>query len=102
MPVFDIGSIVMSSDNIWERPPGKNLTKLVEWLGENVGEFYGTGDDHTVDYDRPKGSTAIRIGAGWEIIKDWKGDPDGYVEVWWKLDITDESKATLFALKWIK
>ena len=101
MPVFDIGSIVMFSESVYDRPPGSNLTKLVGWLTENVGEYYGSGEDSIARISR-QGSSAIRIGSGWEIIKDWKGDPDGYVEVWWKLDITDEQKAMLFALKWVK
>jgi hypothetical protein len=77
---------------------------LVNWLSENVGEYYGTGEDHTTpdDYRDNSGSSKIRIGSGWEIVRDWRGDPDGYVEVCWKLDITDEAKASFFALKWVE
>ena len=110
MAVFDITDVVTGLDrdpsNPYSRPNRfKNIMLLVEWLKENVGEYYGTGEDHTTDMSDLKntqGSSAIRIGNGWEIVRDWKGDPNGYFEVWWKLDITDEAKSTLFALKWIQ
>ena len=107
MPVFDITSTVTRSDSVYDRGGRrfKNIMELVDWLNENVGEYYGPGEDHTQEdheSNANSGSSAIRIGAGWEIIRDWRGDPNGYVEVWWKLDITNEAKATLFALKWVK
>ena len=100
MAVFDIGHIITRSDGVFDRDRGKNLIALTDWLSENVGEYYGSGEDYT-DKEKNVGSESIRIGSGWQITKDWKGDPDGYVEIWWKLDITDDAKSTLFALKWI-
>jgi hypothetical protein len=111
MPVFDITNIV-AGVNVTHYDPlarpnrFKNIMNLVEWLSDNVGEYYGVGEDHTVPErvdvaSNSAGTSAIRIGSGWEIVRDWRGDPDGYVEVWWRLDITDEAKATLFALKWL-
>jgi len=104
MAVFDITQVVTHTETIWDRSDSryKNIKAMVDWLTEHVGEYYGRGDDHTDHDTKGKGSIAIRIGSGWEITRDWKGDPDGYVEVWWKVDITDEAKATLFALKWIR
>ena len=108
MPIFDVTDIVTGlgrdPSNPYSRPDRfKNIVTLVEWLKENVGEYYGTGEDHTTpdDVQDNRGSSVIRIGSGWEIIRDWRGDPNGYVEVWWKIDITDEAKASFFALKWI-
>ena len=106
MPVFDVTSVVAHSDSIWDRSDRrfKNIRAMVDWLTENVGDYYGRGEDYTHDPEAEvkKGSDLLHIGSGWQLERDWKGDPDGYVEVWWKVDITDEAKATLFALKWIK
>lgn len=106
MPVFDVTRVVTHSDSIWDRNDHrfKNIRALVDWLTENVGEYYGHGTDHTREDNEParKGHSVLHIGSGWQLERDWKGDPDGYVEVWWKVDITDEAKATYFALKWIK
>jgi hypothetical protein len=108
MPVFDISDIIINMDrdhnDPYSRPDRfKNIMTLVNWLDEHVGHYYGTGEDYAVPEDvrSNSGSSAIRVGSGWEIVRDWRGDPNGYVEVWWKLDISDEAKATLFALKWI-
>lgn len=107
MPVFDVTNIVTGIAEPYNpiaRPNRfKNIMMLVNWLSNNVGEYQGPGEDCTTQEDRTNnsGSIAIRIGSGWEIVRDWRGDPDGYVEVCWKLYITDEAKATLFALKWI-
>jgi hypothetical protein len=108
MAVFDITDVVINMGRDYNDPYSrpdrfKNIKTLVDWLSVNVGQYHGTGEDHTTpdDFHNNSGSSSIRIGTGWEIIRDWRGDPDGYVEVWWKLDITDEAKATYFALKWI-
>ncbi len=104
MPVFDVTRVVTHTDSVLQRSNQryKNIKALVEWLSGNVGDYYGHGEDHTIARDDRKGTAVLHIGSGWELERDWKGDPDGYVEVWWKVDITDEAKATLFALKWIK
>lgn len=108
MAVFDITNIVTGIQGEYDptaRPDRfKNIAGLVDWLKENVGEYYGTGEDHTTpdDVQNNSGTSVIRIGNGWQIERDWRGDLHGYVEVWWKLDITDEIKASFFALKWIK
>jgi hypothetical protein len=109
MAVFDITDIVtgLGRDqyDVFYRPDRfKNIMTLVGWLKEHVGEYYGTGEDHTMpdDVQNNSGTSIIRIGSGWQIERDWRGDPNGYVEVWWKLDITDEIKASFFALKWVK
>lgn len=108
MAIFDITRIVTGVDDrndIYARPDRfKNIMTLVDWLKEHVGEYYGPGEDHTTpdDVRDNSGKSVIRIGSGWQIERDWKGDPHGYVEVWWKLDITDDAKSTLFALRWIK
>ena len=110
MAVFDITDIVTGTNTAGQSQDydpyrrhdrTKTIDSLQDWLHENVGEYYGRGDDHTDHDTKGKGSIAIRIGSGWEITRDWRGDPGGYVEVWWKLDITDEIKSTLFALKWM-
>jgi len=103
MSVFDITRVVTQTEHIYDRDRSKNLVNLVKWLHEHVGPFYGSGEDHTAEDADNNGSglSVIRIGNGWEISREWKGDPHGYVEVWWKLDITDDAKATLFALKWM-
>lgn len=107
MAVFDVTSIVTGvkdRSNPYARPDRfKNIMTLVDWLKENVGEYYGTGEDRTTpdDVQNNSGSSAIRIGKGWQIERNWKGDPNSYVEVWWKVDITDEAKASFFALNWL-
>jgi hypothetical protein len=64
-----------------------------EWLEDNVGEFYGPGDDNV-----------IYIGAGWEMFKLYDGQvtahPYSDTSVTWHVDITDEAKAVHFALTW--
>ena len=66
----------------------RDLSNIIDWLGDNVGEYYGIGD-HPV----------MRIGAGWEIksIEEWVEEG---ISIHWVVDITDEQKAMLFALKW--
>lgn len=104
MPVFDVTRVVTHTDSVMDRANirWKNIKAMVDWLTENVGDYYGRGEDHTNDEDIRKGTSVLHIGSGWQLERDWKGDPDGFVEVWWRVDITDAAKATLFALKWIK
>ena len=106
MPVFDVTRVVTRTDSVMDRANirWKNIKAMVDWLTEHVGAYYGRGDDHTRDLeaDVKKGSDVLHIGSGWQLERDWRGDPNGYVEVWWKVDITNEADATLFALKWIK
>lgn len=107
MPVFDVTPVVAHSDSIWDRSDRrfKNIRAMVNWLTENVGDYYGRGEDHTRDDhegNERQGNAVLHVGSGWQLERDWKGDPNGYVEVWWRVDITDEAKATLFALTWIK
>ena len=106
MPIFDVTRIVTHTESVWDRNSRRfnNIKAMVDWLTENVGDYYGHGEDHTrePEADDRQGTAVLHIGSGWQLERDWKGDPDGYVEVWWKVDITDEAKATLFALKWIK
>lgn len=108
MPVFDVTRVVTYTDSTMRRSDQRyrNIKALVDWLTENVGDYYGRGEDHTRDEAFPgheyEGYSVLHIGSGWQIDRDWRGDPNGYMEVWWKVDITDEAKATLFALKWIK
>lgn len=101
MPVFDITSILSRTEHIYDRDRSKNLANVINWLSANLGEHYGPGKDR----DRPNGDTVICVGPGWvgpgwEITQIWKGDPNGYAEVSWHLDIIDDTHATLFALKW--
>lgn len=106
MPIFDVSRIVTHTDHVWERNGRRyqNIKSMVDWLSEHVGEYYGPGDDPARDDEsnNKQGTAVLYIGSGWQLERDWKGDPDGYVEVWWKVDITDETKATHFALTWIK
>lgn len=106
MPVFDVTSAVTATDSVMDRfgVRTKNIQAMVKWLTEHVGEYYGRGEDNTRDpepYEK-KGHSVLHIGSGWQLERDWRGDPDGYVEVWWRVDITNEADATMFALKWIK
>jgi hypothetical protein len=88
----------------------ENIKDIVDWLSENVGEYYGTGEDRSIQdlaedvKEHREGKSVLHIGAGWQLEREWRGDPTGYgyMEVWWRVDITDEAKAMLFALKWIK
>lgn len=105
MPVFDVTRAITHTDSVWERSGRRfqNIKVMVDWLTEHVGEYYGHGEDHTRDSEENdrQGNSVLHIGSGWQLERGWKGDPNGYVEVWWKVDITDEAKATLFALTWM-
>ena len=75
------------SDRIFEQ--GRNgLSELIEWLDENVGEYYCIGE-HPV----------MRIGAGWEIASVEECGMSG-ISIRWELDITDEKKFMLYCLRW--
>lgn len=106
MPVFDVTRVVAHSDSVYDRFENrrKNIGAMVGWLSENVGEYFGPGSDPSGDprIDDRKGHAVLYIGSGWQLEREWRGIPGGYMEVWWKVDITDEAKATIFALKWIK
>lgn len=89
MAVFDISRKLFGTS----KDPYNHLPDIVAWLSENVGEYYGKGED-----------PVIRIGSGWEIYatRNPYDDEDGTggVIISFHLDITDEAKSTLFALKW--
>lgn len=98
MAVFDITHCILGhATSIWDRGESRQnrLVELRSWLNNNVGEYYGRGDDPVLD-----------IGSGWEIFVMHNGKigrpPDNEDSVTtWHLDITDEAKSTLFALTWI-
>jgi len=75
------------------------LSEIEDWLEENVGEYCGPGNDGVND-------NVISIGHGWEVFSLYNGKParPEYedAEVTWHVDITNEQKSLLFALKWIK
>lgn len=66
----------------------RELSAIIEWLDNNVGEYYGIGD-HPV----------MRVGSGWEIRSEEELVPEG-ISISWVVDITDEKKFTLYALTW--
>ena len=72
---------------------GKVFSNYWTILAENVGEYYGKGDDNV-----------IAVGSGWELFVLFNGmpkSPDNEDSVvTYHLDITDEAKATMFMLKW--
>ncbi len=98
MPIFDITRAVLVARpqrNIYDRSRQNRFAEIEQWLVEYVGEYYGPGDDHT-----------IAIGSGWEIFvlhngKIPKPNSNEDAVVTFHVDITDEAKSTLFALKWI-
>jgi hypothetical protein len=95
MAKFDVSKIIVTrSSNIMDRRPEEGLYSLLHWLDENVGTYDGT-------------NFVNRSGDGWQITKLWNGSRNRPEEwqmsiVSYELDITDEAKATLFALKWMK
>ena len=106
MPIFDITATILNSDRDFDfynrdfRNDRLSRMKMLRlWLTENVGEYYGCGTNG-------EDNSTIHIGSGWEIFNTYNNkrqspNPDHDVEVKWHVDITDETKATLFALKWI-
>ena len=100
MAVFDITPNILKAHGVYDpynRDPitlRSAMSSIREWLEDNVGECYGPGDDHVVT-----------IGAGWEIFRMYDGKPrlprgDHDTSITWHVDITDEQKAVMFALKW--
>ena len=82
MPVVDISSKVLTR--------GKSeVTQIILWLAEHVGEYLGRGEDPVVD-----------IGSGWEIRTVRDMIPDEGTATSWVLDITDEKKFMLYVLRW--
>lgn len=73
------------------------LASIIEWLEENVGEHYGPGGAD---------SNVLAIGSGWEVFTLYNGQPRRSTiyedtEVTWNVDITDDKKSMMFALKWV-
>ena len=100
MAVFDITKNILNTegfDPLYRAPieARSEMQNLVAWLSEHVGTFYGGGEDNIK-----------RIGSGWEIFTLYNGKPKAPEwedsEVTWHVDITDEQKSLLFALKWVK
>lgn len=100
MAVFDITDNILDTegfDPLYRAPieARSEMQNLVAWLSEHVGTFYGAGDKNIK-----------RIGSGWEIFALYNGKTEAPwwedCEVKWYVDITDEAKSTLFALKWTK
>lgn len=100
MAIFNISNVILgvSRDpyDVFYRPTYyQSVTPILEWLEENVGEHYGPGDGNI-----------SHIGSGWELFRLYNGSPtapeDMDTEVTWHVDITDEAKSVLFALKWTK
>lgn len=99
MPVFDITELIMRQPY---SPPGlrtRTFKEIVKCLGEEIGEYYGRGE-HPV----------LEVGSGWEVYVDERrelmpdlddGEEYFHTIVTWKLDITDEEKAVMFALKYL-
>lgn len=108
VPVFDVTRVVTHTESIWDRSDRrfKNIRAMVDWLSTNVGKYYGPGNDRNrepSDEDLSfRGNAVLHRGSGWQIERKWQGDRNGYVEVWWYVDIANDADATLFALKWIK
>ena len=103
MAVFDITPVILDvrqEYDFWDRSRNAHNTVLgsiTDWLHENVGECYGAGD---------KSSNILAIGSGWEVFKLYNGKPnyrdDEDHVVTWHVNITDEAKSVMFALKWTK
>jgi hypothetical protein len=102
MPVFNITTAILNHRREYD-PYARNtvssaLCRIEDWLEENVGEYCGPGNDGFND-------NVISIGYGWEVFSLYNGKPTRPdrmdAEVTWHVDISDEQKAILFALKWI-
>lgn len=79
MALFDISEHILGNRN--------RLPEIINWLTDNVGPFYGRGDD-----------PVTHIGSGWEIVVvrdiDWE---ENHV-ISWSVDISDPELSVLFAL----
>ena len=108
MPVFDISRNILTPDTEYDsydylnrsgnRDRMSRMNTIIDWMNENVGEYYGRGGLRDENCN-------IHIGSGWEIFHTFNNkreqpNPDMDAEVKWYVDITDEQKAMLFALKW--
>ena len=102
MAIFNISDIILNDLREPYNPLDRTLPEnrsiirvLTTWLAIYVGEFYGGGDGNIK-----------RIGSGWEMYVLYNGKPTAPenedCEVTWHLDITDEAKSILFALKWMR
>lgn len=81
MAVFNVTDHI-----VWGGRPRKEA--IIAWLTTNVGTFYGPG-----------GHGVIAIGAGWQLQVTEEINPTtNDLHCQWEVDITDEGKATLFAL----
>ena len=100
MAVFDITKNIVQpngSYNPYERNGRRmRFDEICDWLSENIGEYYGPGDNGV-----------MLIGSGWEIFEihnnrppDTNSTDDAVVT--YHVDITDDAKSMLFALKWTK
>lgn len=86
MAVIDISEHIFGNRN--------RLTEIINWLNENVGEYYGRGED-----------PVIRVGSGWEIVTQREYETETEEEftiISFAVDITDPAKASHFALVWVK
>lgn len=63
----------------------KVTAELKQWLIENVGQYYGFDSSNWIHR---------YIGSGWEIV--FNGNDVSYY-----VDIADEEKAMIFALRWL-
>jgi hypothetical protein len=98
MAKFDVTKIVAARPiNLMDRSAEPGLYDLLHWLDENIGKYHGSDTENKI---------YCRYGDGWCITKLWNGAiarPEEWQHsvVKYEIDITDETKATLFALKWI-
>lgn len=84
MAVFDITDYILG--------PRNRLSEVISWLDENVGEYYGRGED-----------PVVRVGSGWEIITQREYEnTEEFTIISWAVDITDPVKSSHFALVWVK
>lgn len=80
----------MPTINVTDHYIDGRIKAVQQWLVDNVGQFYGRGEYRVLE-----------IGSGWEIkaVEDVSEDGTTYIE--FVVDITDEAKATAFALRWL-
>lgn len=83
MSAFDITDFIVINGRL-------GRLEMVDWLGENVGEYYGPGE-----------APVMHIGSGWEMLVEYVDINDGDTRISFVVDITNDAKAAYFALKWI-
>lgn len=96
MPVLEVSGAISklyaNNSNPYRRT--SLMSVLIDWLNENVGGYYGKGDDNV-----------IAVGSGWELFVLYNGKPKSPDNedsvVTYHLDITDEAMASMFVLKWL-